>query len=69
LLRGIGQGRTGVLKVDGKEVATQKMEHYDPAHHGVGRDLRHRLGHRHTGEPPERFKLSAARRLAVADFP
>jgi hypothetical protein len=68
-LSGIGQGGTGVLKVDGKEVATQKMEHYDPAHHGVGRDLRHRLGHRHTGEPPERFKLSAARRLAVADFP
>jgi arylsulfatase len=27
---GIGQGGTGVLKVDGKEVATQKMEHTIP---------------------------------------
>jgi arylsulfatase A-like enzyme len=29
-LSGIGQGGTGVLKVDGKEVATQKMEHTLP---------------------------------------
>ena len=29
-LSGIGQGGTGVLKVDGKEVATQKMEHTIP---------------------------------------
>ena len=27
---GVGQGGTGVLKVDGKEVATQKMEHTIP---------------------------------------
>jgi arylsulfatase len=27
---GIGQGGTGVLKVDGKDVATQKMEHTIP---------------------------------------
>ncbi len=27
---GIGQGGTGMLKVDGKEVATQKMEHTIP---------------------------------------
>jgi hypothetical protein len=27
---GIGRGGTGVLKVDGKEVATQKMEHTVP---------------------------------------
>ena len=26
-MSGIGQGGTGVLKVDGKEVVTQKMEH------------------------------------------
>ena len=29
-LSGIGQGGTGVLKVDGKEAATQKMEHTIP---------------------------------------
>ena len=29
-LSGIGQGGTGVLKVDGKEVVTQKMEHTLP---------------------------------------
>jgi hypothetical protein len=29
-LSGIGRGGTGVLKVDGKEVATQKMEHTIP---------------------------------------
>jgi len=29
-LSGVGQGGTGVLKVDGKEVATQKMEHTIP---------------------------------------
>jgi hypothetical protein len=27
---GVGQGGTGVLKVDGKEVATEKMEHTLP---------------------------------------
>jgi hypothetical protein len=29
-LSGIGRGGTGVLKVDGKEVATQKMDHTLP---------------------------------------
>ena len=29
-MSGIGRGGTGVLKVDGKEVATQKMEHTIP---------------------------------------
>ena len=29
-MSGIGQGGTGVLKVDGKEVANQKMEHTLP---------------------------------------
>ena len=29
-ISGIGRGGTGVLKVDGKEVATQKMEHTMP---------------------------------------
>jgi hypothetical protein len=29
-LSGVGQGGTGTLKVDGKEVATQKMEHTIP---------------------------------------
>jgi arylsulfatase len=29
-MAGIGQGGTGVLKVDGKDVATQKMEHTIP---------------------------------------
>jgi hypothetical protein len=29
-MSGIGQGGTGVLKVDGKEVATQKMDHAIP---------------------------------------
>ena len=29
-LSGIGQGGTGVLRVDGKEVATQKMDHTIP---------------------------------------
>ena len=48
-MSGIGRGGTGVLKVDGKEVATQKMERTCPAHPPVGRDLRHRLRHRHAG--------------------
>ena len=29
-MSGIGQGGTGVLKVDGKEVVTQKMDHTIP---------------------------------------
>ena len=48
-MSGIGRGGTGVLKVDGKEVATQKMERTHPAHPAMGRDLRHRLRHRHAG--------------------
>ena len=46
---GFGKGGTGVLKVDGKEVATQE----DPAHHPVPaddrRDLRRRHRHPHAG--------------------
>ena len=46
---GLGKGGTGVLKVDGKEVATQE----DPAHHAVhlpvGRDVRRGQRHRHAG--------------------
>ncbi len=47
-MSGLGRGGTGVLKVDGKEVARRKMEDAadDPA---MGRELRHRLRHRHTG--------------------
>ena len=33
---GVGQGGTGVLKVDGKEVATEKMAHTLPVHPPVG---------------------------------
>ena len=48
-MSGIGRGGTGVLKVDGKEVATQKMEHTLPADPAVGREPRHRLRHRAAG--------------------
>jgi hypothetical protein len=44
---GIGRGGTGVLKVDGKEVATQRMEHTVPLVMQWGRELRHRRRHRH----------------------
>ena len=48
-MSGIGRRGTGVLKVDGKEVATQKMEHTHSVHPAVGRELRRRLRHRHAG--------------------
>ena len=56
-MSGLGRGGTGTLKVDGKEVATQKMEQdaaHDPA---MGRELRHRLRHAHRRE---RRRLQAA---------
>ena len=46
-LSGIGRGGTGTLKVDGKEVATQKMERTLPIILQWDEKLRHRLGHRH----------------------
>ena len=49
-MSGIGRSGTGVLKVDGKEVATQKMERTLPLHPAVGRELRRRRRHRHAGE-------------------
>ena len=48
-MSGIGRGGTGVLKVDGKEVATPEDGAHAAAHPAVGRDLRHRLRHRHAG--------------------
>ena len=51
-LSGIGRSGTGVLKVDGKEVATQKMERTLPLHPAVGRELRRRRRHRHPGGRP-----------------
>ena len=48
-LSGIGRGGTGVLKVDGKEVATPEDGTHAAAHPAMGRDLRHRLRHRHAG--------------------
>ena len=48
-MSGIGRSGTGVLKVDGKEVATQKMERTLPLHPAVGRELRRRRRHRHAG--------------------
>ena len=48
-MSGIGQSGTGVLKVDGKEVATQKMATHVAPHSAMGRDLRHRIRYRHAG--------------------
>ena len=48
-LSGIARGGTGVLKVDGKEVASQKMERHDSVPPSMGRDVRHRVRHRHGG--------------------
>ena len=48
-MSGIGRSGTGVLKVDGKEVATQKMEHTLPLILQWDETLRHRLRHRHAG--------------------
>ena len=50
---GIGRGGTGVLKVDGKEVARQTHRAHDPADHAMGRELRHRRRHRHAGGRPD----------------
>ena len=46
---GIGRGGTGVLKVDGKEVAMPNDGAHDPADHAVGRELRHRRRYWHAG--------------------
>ena len=46
---GLGKGGTGVLSVDGKEVARNTMEHTIPSYVPGGRDLRHRTGHPHRG--------------------
>ena len=52
------------FKVDGKVVATQTLERTIPLTLAVGRDLRHRLGHRHAGR---RQRLSGAVRLHRQD--
>jgi hypothetical protein len=44
---GIGRGATGVLKVDGKEVARRSIEHTVPL--AMGRELRHRRRYWHAG--------------------
>ena len=44
---GFGKGGTGVLSVDGKEVARNSLEHTTPDHVPGGRDLRRRPGHSH----------------------
>ena len=44
---GLGKGGTGVLSVDGKEVAKNSMEHTHPDHVPGGRNLRHRQRHPH----------------------
>ena len=48
-ISGIGRRGTGTFKVDGKVVATQTLERTVPLIAALGRDLRHRLGHRHAG--------------------
>ncbi len=48
-MSGIGRSGTGVLKVDGKVVAEQKMERTIPLILAVGREPRRRLRHRHAG--------------------
>ena len=44
---GLGKGGTGVLSVDGKEVATQHPGPHHPDHLPGGRDLRRRPRHPH----------------------
>jgi hypothetical protein len=51
-LSGLGRSGTGVLKVDGKEVASQKMERTLPVLLQMGRELRYRLRYRHAGLRP-----------------
>ena len=46
-MSGIGRGGTGVLKVDGQDVATPDNGTDDSAHSAVGRKLRRRRRHRH----------------------
>ena len=46
---GFGKGGTGVLKVDGKEVASKKIPHTIPFLDDHRRDLRRRRGHPHAG--------------------
>ncbi len=69
-MSGLGRSGTGTLKVDGKEVATHKLERtaaHDPA---VGRELRHRLRY---PDRRERCRLPAAvsahRKAQQADHP
>ena len=54
---GVGRPGTGTLKVDGKEVATQRMEKTLPDDPAVGRELRRRLRH---ADRRERRGLQAA---------
>ena len=61
---GIAKGGTGVLKVDGKVVATQKQPQLDRVPAGGGRDLRCRRRHPHGGE---RQGLPGAVRLQRQD--
>ena len=51
-MSGIGRGGTGTFKVDGKAVATQKMERTVPLILPVGRNVRRRVGYRHAGGRP-----------------
>ena len=44
---GIAKGGAGVLKVDDKEVANQKIPHTVRVSHAGGRNLRRRRGHPH----------------------
>ncbi len=46
---GLGKGGTGVLSVDGKEVATKIAGARHSDHLPGGRNLRHRPGHAHRG--------------------
>ena len=63
-LSGIGRGGTGVLKVDGKVVATRRWSARCPFILAVGREPRRRLGHRHAGG---RRRLPGAVRLHRQD--
>ena len=51
-ISGIGRPGTGTFKVDGKVVSTQTIGAYRSTDTAMGRDLRHRVGHRHAGERP-----------------
>ena len=60
---GFGKGGTGVLSVDGKEVARRTVPHTVPFIFERGRDLRRRLRHRH---PRRRQGLPACRSRSPA---